>query len=183
VYAGHFAAGLALKAREPRAPLWGLLLGVGLLDLLFALLVLGGVERATLTPGVSPGYSLDHIDWSHSALTSLIWACLFGALFWRSGGRVAAFMGVAVFSHFLFDLPMHPPDMPLLPGGSVHLGFGLWRSLPSGWWFVELAVVLLLTQYYVSRARGAEGFGARPEAVRWVVVGLHVANSPWLSPL
>ena len=58
MYAGHFAAGMALKARVPRAPTWGLLVGVALLDLLFGLFVLFGIERASLTPGVSPGFSL-----------------------------------------------------------------------------------------------------------------------------
>lgn len=45
MYAGHFAAGLVIKARVPQAPTWGLLLGVGVLDLLFGPLVLAGVER------------------------------------------------------------------------------------------------------------------------------------------
>ena len=35
MYAGHFAAGLALKAKQPLAPTWALLLGTGFLDVLF----------------------------------------------------------------------------------------------------------------------------------------------------
>ena len=66
MYAAHFASALALKAKEPQAPTWGLLVGVGVLDLLFGPFVLAGIERASLTPDVSPGFSLDHIDWSHS---------------------------------------------------------------------------------------------------------------------
>ena len=31
MYAGHFAAALALKARVPEAPTWGLVAGVGVL--------------------------------------------------------------------------------------------------------------------------------------------------------
>jgi hypothetical protein len=46
-------------------------------------------------------------------------------------------MALAVFSHFLLDLPMHPADMALWPGSSIRLGMGLWRTLPTGWWFVE----------------------------------------------
>jgi hypothetical protein len=34
MYVGHFAAGLAIKAREPTVPTWALLVGVGLLDIL-----------------------------------------------------------------------------------------------------------------------------------------------------
>jgi hypothetical protein len=49
VYVGHFAAGLALKAVEPKAPTWGLLIGVGLMDLLFGPFVLLGIEHASIT--------------------------------------------------------------------------------------------------------------------------------------
>ena len=138
MYAGHFAAALALKAQVPRAPTWGLLVGVGVLDILFGPFVLAGIERVSLTPGISPGFSLDHIDWSHSLVMSVVWSILFGAAFLRRGRRVAAVMAVAVFSHFVLDIVMHPPDLALWPGSAAHLGFGLWRTLPLGWWFVEL---------------------------------------------
>lgn len=183
MYAGHFAAGLALKAKEPRAPLWGILLGVGLLDLLFGPFVLAGLERVTVTPGVSPGFSLDYIDWSHSLVMSALWSILFAAIFLRWGRRVAAVMGVAAFSHFLLDLPMHPSDLALWPGSAAHVGFGLWERLPTGWWFVELAFVLAAGAYYVVEARRSDAFGRHPLAVLAVVLLLHVANSPWLSAL
>ena len=183
MYAGHFAAGLALKAKAPTAPTWGILVGVGLLDLLFGPFVLLGIERVSVTPSISPGFTLDHIDWSHSLGMSLIWSGLFALLFLRRGRKVAAVMAVAAFSHFVLDLPMHPPDMSLWPGSTVHLGLGLWQSLPTGWWFVELALVALAGWYYVRRAQIAVGFGGRPLAVVAVVLLLHLSNSPWLSPL
>lgn len=183
MYAGHFAAGLALKGRVPEAPTWGLLLGVGLLDLLFGPLVLAGVERATVTPAVPPGFSLDHIDWSHSLATSALWSALYGAAFLRRGRAVAGAMGLAVFSHFALDLLVHPADLALWPGSEVHLGFGLWRALPAGWWFVELALVAAGLAYYWRRSVADGSFGRRAWAVAAVVVLLHVANAPWLSPL
>lgn len=163
--------------------MWGILIGVGLLDLLFGPFVLLGIERATVTPAQSPGFSLDHIDWSHSLLMSLIWSSAYAALFTRWGGRVVGVMGVAAFSHFLLDLPMHPPDLALWPGSDVHLGFGLWRVLPQGWWFVELGVIALAGAYYLRAAQGSQEFGRRPMAVVGVVVLLHIFNSPWLSTL
>jgi membrane-bound metal-dependent hydrolase YbcI (DUF457 family) len=183
VYAGHFAAGLALKAKAPEAPTWGILLGVGFLDLLFGPFVLLGLEQVSLTPDVSPGFSLDHIDWSHSLVMSIAWSALFGAFFLRWGRGVATVMGVAAFSHFLLDLPMHPADMALWPNSNVHLGFGLWQALPLGWWFVELGLVAVLGLYYVARARRSDDFGRRPLLVLLAVLLLHVSNSPWLSPL
>jgi hypothetical protein len=182
VYAGHFAAGLVIKSKAPRAPTWVLMTGVGLLDILFAPFVLLGLERVTLTPGVAPGFSLDYIDWSHSLLMSLVWAALFGVLFLRRGTTVALAAAVAVFSHFVLDLFMHPADLALWPNAAVHVGFGLWRSLPVGWWFVELAFIGACFIYYYGRSRLVGTFGYRPWAVLGVIIVLHVVNSPWLAP-
>jgi membrane-bound metal-dependent hydrolase YbcI (DUF457 family) len=183
VYAGHFAAAVVLRAKEPQAPFWAILIGVGFLDLLFGPFVLLGIERATVTPDVSPGFSLDHIDWSHSLAMSVVWSVLFGALFLKRGRRVATVIAIAVFSHFLLDLPMHPPDLALWPGSSIHIGLGLWRSLPSAWWFVELAVIIAACAYYIRQARHSQAFGRRPWLVTAVILALHAFNSPWMSQL
>ena len=181
MYAGHFAAGLALKARVPEAPTWGLLVGVGVLDILFGPFVLAGIERVSATPGVAPGFSLDHIDWSHSLAMSLVWSLLFGAAFLRRGRLVAVTMAAAVLSHFVLDLAMHPSDLALWPGSSIHLGFGLWRALPVGWWFVELGLIAACCGYYWHRSQTDRTFGGRAAAAVAVVLALHLANSPWLS--
>jgi hypothetical protein len=183
MYVGHFAAALAIKAREPRAPTWALLVGVGLLDILFGPFVLAGIERATVTPSVSPGFSLDYIDWSHSLVMSLVWSVLFAVAFVHHGRSVMIAVGVAVFSHFLLDIPMHPPDLALWPNSAAHLGLGLWRAAPTGWWFVELAVIAALWAYYWRRSRRSPLFGRRPFAILTVLIFLHVFNSPWLSQL
>jgi membrane-bound metal-dependent hydrolase YbcI (DUF457 family) len=163
--------------------MWGILIGVGLLDLLFGPFILIGIEQASLTPGISPGFSLDHIDWSHSLAMAAVWSVAYGALFLRLGGRVASIMLVAAFSHFLLDLPMHPADLALWPDSDVHLGLGLWRRLPQGWWFSELAFVAVAGSYYAWKGGRSTRFGGRALAVVSVVLLLHVLNSPWLSAL
>jgi hypothetical protein len=183
MYVGHFAAGLAIKAREPRAPTWALLMGVGLLDILFGPFVLAGIERATVTPSVSPGFSLDFIDWSHSLAMSLVWSIVFACVFARYGRGVMLAIGLAVFSHFLLDLPMHPPDVALWPYSGAHLGFGVWRLVPNGWWFLELSVIVALWAYYWRKSRRDPSFGRRPFAALAVLLFLLVFNSPWLSQL
>ena len=182
MYAGHFAAALAIKAKEPRAPTWALLVGVGFLDVLFGIFVMLRVERVRMTPGVAPGFSLDFIDWSHSLMMSLVWAGLLAIPFWRRSRAAGAAVGAAVFSHFLLDLPMHPPDLALWPFSSVHLGLGLWKRLPVGWWWVELAVIAILCAYYVSRARSEKTFGGRAIWACAVILALHLFNSPSFSP-
>ncbi|MCU1279376.1 MAG: hypothetical protein JWM53_2922, partial [bacterium] len=131
---------------------------------------------------VSPGFRLDFIDWSHSLAMSLLWAALFGALFFRRGAVVAAWCAVAVFSHFVLDLLMHPGDLALWPHATAHVGFGIWTFHPPFWWFLELAFIALCLAYYVARAKKLRTFGGRAWAVVAVVAILHVVNSPWLSP-
>src|SRR5215470_7317920 len=179
MYAGHFAMGLAIKAKEPRAPTTGLLIGTGLLDILFGPFVLLGIERVSMTPGSSPGFSLDFIDWSHSLVMSIVWSAAYALLWLRRGRAVAAAMAFAVFLHFLLDLPMHPHDMALLPYSPVHLGFGLWKT--SWWWWAELAFVVLGCGYYWLRARNYVGLRSRGVWIVTIVLALHLLNSPWLS--
>jgi hypothetical protein len=182
MYAGHFAAALALKSAQPRAPTWALLLGVGFLDVLFGIFVLLGLERATLTPGRSPGFSLDFIDWSHSFAASIFWAALFGLLFLRRGRAIALAAGIAVFSHFVLDLLMHPPDLALWPHAPFHLGFGLWVRWPQGWWWFELAFIAACEAFYFVGSRRDRTYGGRAVAACLVVLLLHVTNAPWASP-
>jgi LexA-binding, inner membrane-associated putative hydrolase len=177
MYAGHFAAAMALKARAPRVPAWGLFLGVGVLDLLFGAFIVAGIERATVTPGISPGFRLDFIDWSHSLAMSIVWAVLYAALFVRQDLGARAVLALAVFSHFLCDWVMHPGDLALWPHSATRVGLGLWTRFPTGWWFFELGFIALCAGYYLAKRRGG-----RQAWVVAVVVLLHIVNSPWLSP-
>jgi hypothetical protein len=181
MYAGHFAAALAIKAKEPRAPTWALLLGTGFLDVMFGIFVMMGIERVTMVPHTSPGFSLDFIDWSHSLVMSLVWATLFSMPFWNRGRAVACAIAFAVFSHFLLDLPMHPKDLALWPNSETHWGFGLWGRLPIGWWWLELAAIAAGCTYYAVSARRQKTFGGYALWASAVILLLHLLNSPRLS--
>jgi hypothetical protein len=92
MYAGHFAAGLALRGRARRVPVTALLFGAFLLDLFW---ILFGV------------FHLDNTawdDWSHSLVMSVVWATAFAAFFWRLGRRAFVVVWLAVFSHYVLDL-------------------------------------------------------------------------------
>ncbi len=139
MYAGHFAAGLALKAAAPRTPTWAIATGVGLLDLLFGMMCVLGWERATDAGGLD-------IPWSHSLAMAILWAAAYAALFHRQGGKIMAVLALAVFSHWLLDVLVHARDMALWPGSSSRLGF---KSIFGGnaGWFETLFVVLTVSAY------------------------------------
>jgi hypothetical protein len=189
--AGHLATGLALKGRVPTAPLWGLLLGVTMLDsMLFALTAVGLVHMTPLW-GWPPGFEVDDLRWSHSLAVSLVLSVAFGSLWLSRGRAIAAAVGVAVFSHFVLDWLVIPgptaravatdvAQLTLWPGSSARLGLGLWRTMPTGSWFVELAIVLALAAYFVVRARRDPAVSTRPLLLAGVVLGVHVAHFAFL---
>ena len=97
--------------------------------MLWPVLLLAGIERATLAPGDTAFTPLrfDSYPVSHSLVTVALWGALFGALhFWRRRRRLdACVIAALVVSHWLLDFASHRPDMPLWPGGPK-LGLGLW---------------------------------------------------------
>ena len=155
MYPGHFAAGLALKTAVPRSPTFGLLIGVGLLDLLFGVFVAVGWE----------GGSFRHlrIPWSHSLLMAFVWSALYGVCYWKLGWRVMAAMFAAVISHWVLDVCVHRPDMGLYPFSKTELGFSNLLGGVGGWFDVMCTVVFCA--WYAWKARRARDYGGH-----WIIV-------------
>ena len=130
MFIGHYGVSFAAKRFTPRTSLGVLFLAVQLLDVLFAIFVLAGVEKLRIVPGFTEynAYDLYYMPYSHSLAGALGWsvaaAVLAVALGWQ---RASPWIGAAVFSHFLLDVPMHTPDMPLLGNNSTKIGLGLWQ--------------------------------------------------------
>ncbi|MFN3511812.1 MAG: metal-dependent hydrolase [Phenylobacterium sp.] len=130
MFVGHYAAAVAAKAAEPRAPLWTYVIAAQLVDIGWGGLVMAGVEKVRIDPTL-PGSALDlyHMPWTHSLPAALAWS-LAGALLARHALRLswrpAVFVGLVVFSHWLLDLLVHRPDLELWFGGPK-AGFGLWN--------------------------------------------------------
>ena len=133
MFIGHYGVSFAAKRWAPKLSLGWLFLAVQVLDLLFASFVLVGVEKMAIVPGFTAynPYDLFFMPYSHSLVGALAWSVLFGlvtlALVGRKGAVAAAAIGVAVFSHWLFDVPMHTADMPLAGNQSTKIGLGLWH--------------------------------------------------------
>ena len=128
MFIGHFAVAFAAKRIAPRVSLGSAFFAAQLLDLLWPTLLLLGVERVQLAPAGAPVPLLfEHYPVSHSLVAAIGWGVLVAALHftWRRGARGALVLAALVVSHWLLDLLVHLPDLPLSPGGAARLGLGL----------------------------------------------------------
>ena len=169
MFIGHFGIGFGAKAAAPRASLGTLFLAAQFLDLLWAALLLAGIERVRIEPGataVSPLVA-EHMPFSHSLLAVLGWALLLALVyrFLRRDDRGAWVIGLAVLSHWLLDAIVHRPDLPLHPGSAVLAGLTLWDSLPATL-AVELSLFLIGAWLYVRTTRPRDRTGT------WALAGL-----------
>jgi len=139
VLAGHLAAALVAKRAEPRVSLGAYVAAAYGLDLLWPALVLAGIERVSIDPGNTAFSALafDSYPWSHSLLMAAVWSAAAGLLTARAvrSRRAGWAVGIIVISHWLLDLIVHRPDLPLWPGGPL-VGLSLWNSV-SGTMVVE----------------------------------------------
>ncbi|MGC1468942.1 MAG: hypothetical protein WA793_06125 [Sphingorhabdus sp.] len=143
MFIGHFAPAM-IAARHKDAPsLPVLFIGAQLVDWAFFGLVLTGIEKMRVTPGISVMNPMDlyHMPYTHSLLGSAVFAILFGGLVSLvSKSRTAGILSaLVVLSHWFLDLLVHVPDLTLA-GSPPKLGLGLWNHP-----LIEMPLELLLT--------------------------------------
>lgn len=134
MFLGHWAVGFAAKRAVPAVSLGTLFLAAQWVDLIWPTLLLTGLERVAIAPGITRVTPLDftHYPWTHSLLGAAAWGALVGGAHFAARRRAGAALvvGLAVVSHWFLDLVVHRPDLPLVPGGAAH-GLGLWDSLAA----------------------------------------------------
>ncbi len=159
--AGHYAPALALRRSAPTLPLWALFIAVQFVDILFSLFVLLGIEELAITPGITESNPLDlrYLPFSHSVVATVVWSVVV-AVGWHAyrrkepaARREALVMGAAVASHFVLDLIVHIPDLPIAGGHGDKIGLGLWNHMPAAlslelglivaaaWWAGSVAAI------------------------------------------
>ena len=170
MFIGHFAVGFAAKRVAPRASLGTLFLAAQFIDLLWPTLLLLGVERVSIAPGITAFTPLDfeHYPWSHSLLAVLNWGLLLGVTFFliRRDRRTSLVLGLLVVSHWLLDFLTHRPDLLLWPG-SPRVGLGLWDSV-AGSLAIELILFVFGILVYLRATTARDALG------RWTLWGLVV---------
>ena len=169
MFLGHFGLALGAKTQQPRVSLGTLFLAAQLADLVWPTLLLLGVERVNIVPHATAANALDfvHYPFTHSLLGEVIGGLLLGLIYWliKRNAKGALLVGLLVPSHWLLDLVVHNPDLPLFPGASPLLGFGLWNHLAITQ-VVEFALLGWGLWLYVRRTRARNGVG------RYGLVGL-----------
>lgn len=186
MFIGHYGVSLAAKQWSPRTSLGWLFLAVQLLDVLFALFVFAGIEKLRIVHGFTAfnPYDLYSMPYSHSLVGAAVWSVVAASVWWLatrlpSGrrGLAAAVLGGAVFSHFVLDVPMHTPDMPLgLGAGSPKIGLGLWnhREISIA---AELAVLAVGGVLYLRSGRPrSRGYAIATVAFGAALVALTIAT-------
>ncbi len=162
MFLGHVAVGFAAKKLAPHTSLATLMAAPLLVDLVWPIFVLLGVEHVRIAPGFTAVTPLDFYDYpyTHSLAAGAGWALLLAGGHWwlRRDRRVALVLAAGVLSHWVLDFVSHAPDMPLYPGGDTRLGLGLWSSL-GGTLVVELLMLSGGVALYVlaTRPRGRVG--------------------------
>ena len=162
MFIGHFAVGFALKRVAPRTSLGILMAAPQTLDLLWPIFLLIGLEHVRIDPGntaVTP-LAFDSYPYSHSLVMAIAWGAIFAtAYFFRTKRRgAAAWIAIAVVSHWILDWITHRPDMPIAPWSGTRVGLGLWNSV-AGTIFVEAAMFAAGVWIYVRATRARDRMG------------------------
>ena len=171
MFIGHFGTGFAAKSVAPGISLGTLFVAAQFLDLLWPTLLLLGIERVRIDPdagGINP-LVFEHYPISHSLAAVAGWALLVGLVYLliRRERRGAIVLGLLVISHWLLDVIVHRPDLPLFPGSATLAGLNAWSSLPLTL-AIELPLFALGLWLYVRTTSPGDAIG------RWGLAGLVV---------
>ncbi|HEY0847488.1 MAG TPA: hypothetical protein VGE12_19140 [Noviherbaspirillum sp.] len=134
MFIGHYSAAFVAKRIAPAVPLPVYFVACQLIDLFWGTLVLLGVEKLRVIPNFtrSNGLDLYFMPYTHSLSSALLWSASAALLFWlctpalAQRSRAAMVIGFAVASHWMLDLLVHIPDLPLW-FNSFKVGLGWWN--------------------------------------------------------
>jgi len=191
--AGHIGVAVAAKSSDRRLPIWALLIATFLIDIVFGVLWPFGIEKMEAMAGTDGGYGqmAFEIDYSHSYIGAMLLSLavwIFTARWW--GARGGFILGAVVFSHWVLDLIVHRPDMPLMLGNGGDLprfGLGLW-DVPVAAAILEAVLVIGgVLIYWRSAPRDVPGGRAgasqrsATNAVLLLILGLGVLMVDFLA--
>jgi len=161
MFIGHYGIGLAAKKPAKTMSLGTFFLASQWLDLIWPILVLLNIEQVVISPGDTKLTPLEftHYPFSHSLIFVLGWSVVLGVIYYliKKNKKNALIVGLLVLSHWVLDLIVHKPDLPLIPGGP-YLGFGLW-NIPVIAVILELLIYTGGIYLYVSATTARDKIG------------------------
>ena len=145
MFVGHYGVSFIAKREDPSIPLWVLFLAVQWLDVMWAPLVLLGVEKVRIVPGFTATNPLDlyYMPYTHGLIAAVLWSIAAARAYQmmrRATTRSSVLVGLAVFSHWILDFLVHRPDLPLYDN-TAKVGLGLW-NFPRVAFLLEAALLL-----------------------------------------
>ena len=163
MFVGHYAASLALKGYEKKVALGLLFLAVQFVDILFFPFVLLGVEQMNLVENFtqSTHFELVYMPYTHSLLGFIFWSGLAYSVFrWVvvKDRSVALVVALAVFSHWVLDVLVHTPDLPLSGDDTPKLGLSLWNNAIATY-ALEMGLLLLGLWIYLRSTTAVSAIG------------------------
>jgi hypothetical protein len=138
MFAGHVGAALAVGRAERRVNVGVFVAAALLLDVVLWLFLLLGWESVAIPDNFASTHQPEFVfPFSHGLAASLVWSVLAAVAAWAACARLgsarsraAVLVGAAVFSHWVIDVVVHQPEMPLAGASSPKVGLGLWQNMP-----------------------------------------------------
>ena len=142
----HAVTALVLKKYSPATPLITLLISVQLIEIVWVILNITGIEVTIMDPEVHSlaNVHLAHMPFSHSVIFTLLWAALgwllVAKIFRRPQWGLMVFIGIC--SHIVLDIATHVQDIEIIP----FLG---WPEIGSGLYGVPVMALVVEIIYSV----------------------------------
>jgi hypothetical protein len=156
MFVGHYGVAFGAKQLTPAVPLWVYFIAVQWLDVVWSILVLLGIEKLHIVPGFTEANALDlyYMPYTHGLPGAIVLSLALGAIVAasvaRRRGMAFLVISAAAFSHWILDLIVHIPDLPLYDN-TDKVGFGLWRHVAVSF-PLELIVLAAGAWIYVRAA-------------------------------
>jgi hypothetical protein len=184
MFAGHIGAALAIGRAERRVNVGVFIAAALLLDVVLWFFVLLGWESVTIPADFANTHQPEFVfPYSHGLLASVVWSAVAGAAAFISYAhlqaakwRAAALIATAVFSHWLLDVLVHRPELPLAGADSLKLGIELSRSMAVAL-VAEAAIVVVGIYLFVSGSRLPRAKSVALVVMSLVVLAFTVAGS------
>jgi len=180
MFIGHYGVSFVVKAIDRSIPLWILLIAVQLVDVFWGIFVLTGIEKVRIVPGITATNPLDlyYMPYTHSLVGALVWSGVACGVYWlivarrenlpvseaatprlrKEGSFLPALLvGLSVFSHWILDVVVHRPDLPLYDD-TFKMGLGLW-NYPAVAFGLEIILLFGGMFLYLRSTRATNAIG------------------------